>query len=383
MGLWGLMVWQFLGDDEKPEQQQMRWVNKQVVSVHRRDVSLDDDLPDIEQDNAIPAEKLFNQKPPDDLTSQPEATVRGAETGAKLARIPAAVSGAMPRSITPTPGFRGIAPENMRRNEPDTPERTLPQPPRPPPSQEDDGAPPKGFTKTQTRHFNIYAEGKPPSLEFQETVENIQANLMLDLAAFSPWARDERVSIFLFRDQESYRKITGRPAWSGGASSVKRRKVYLYESDELVGIMAHELTHIYFDSFFLGGVTNPLWLSEGMATLVQTERGLAAPNWLKHNLDVLRRGGGYGLDELTKVENTSGAQDDEIRLWYTQSYSVVRFLIRNQYKSSFYKFCKNMRDGVPMKEALYRAYGMPFNSVKSLEYAWRFDATDNKQTKTK
>lgn len=379
MGLWGLMVWQFLGDDEKPEQQQMRWVNKQVVSVHRRDVNLDDELPDIEQDNAIPAEKLFSVKPPDDLTSQPEATVRGADTGAKLARIPAAVS-SMPRTIQPTPGFRGIAPENMKRNEPPPSERPTQMPTRPPPQQpEEDSAPPKGFTKTQTRHFNIYAEGKPPSLEFQETVENIQANLMLDLAAFSPWARDERVSIFLFRDQESYRKITGRPAWSGGASSVKRRKVYLYESDELVGIMAHELTHIYFDSFFLGGVTNPLWLSEGMATLVQTERGLAAPNWLKHNLDVLRRGGGYGLDELTKVENTSGAQDDEIRLWYTQSYSVVRFLIRNQYKSSFYKFCRSLRDGAPMKEALYRAYGMPFNSVKSLEYAWRFDATDHKQ----
>lgn len=381
MGLWGLMVWQFLGEDEKPEAQQMRWVNKQVVSVHRRDVNLDDDLPDIEQDSTIPAEKLFPQKP-DDLTSSPEATVRGMDTGAKLARIPAAVSGSMPQTIQPAPGFRSIAPENMRRNEP-APERVAPPPQRPPPSQEDDGPAPKGFTKTQTRHFNIYAEGKPPSLEFQETVENIQANLMLDLAAFSPWARDERVSIFLFRDQESYRRVTGRPAWSGGASSVKRRKVYLYESEELVGILAHELTHIYFDSFFLGGVTDPLWLSEGMATLVQTERGLAAPNWLKNNLDVLRRGGGYGLEELTKVENTSGAQDDEIRLWYTQSYSVVRFLIRNQYKSSFYKFCRSLRDGAPMKEALYRAYGMPFNSVKALEYAWRYDATDNKQAKTR
>ncbi|TBR23837.1 hypothetical protein EPO15_05210, partial [bacterium] len=193
MGLWGLMVWQFLGDDEKPEQQQMRWVNKQVVSVHRRDVSVDDDLPDIEQDQTIAPERLFATKPPDDLTPQPEAVVRNQETGAKLARIPAAVS-SMPRTIAPTPGFRGIAPENMRRAEPEPAERRPePQPEaRPAPPQDEDAPAPKGFTKTQTRHFNIYAEGKPPSLEFQETVENIQANLMLDLAAFSPWARDER-----------------------------------------------------------------------------------------------------------------------------------------------------------------------------------------------
>lgn len=372
LSLWGLMVWQFLGDDEGGDQAQMKWVSRSMETVHRRDIEFDDDLPDIEADGTIPPEKLFAQKPPDDLTQQPEATVRGTTTGAKLARIPSSVSGTMP-TITPSPGFVGRAPERMPKSRRDEPQ-AQPAPQRPTRPPEEEAPTPKGFTRTQTNHFNIYAEGKAPSLEFRETLESIHANLMLDLAAFSPWAREERVSIFLFRDQESYRRVTGRPAWSGGASSVKRRKVYLYESEELVGILAHELTHIYFDSFFIGGVTDPLWLSEGMATLVQTERGLAAPNWLRHNLEVIKRGGGYGLDELTRVDNTMGAKDDEVRLWYTQSYSVVRFLIRSQYRSSFYKFCRFLRDGTPIKESLYRAYGMPFNSVKALEYAWRYDA---------
>lgn len=372
LSLWGLMVWQFLGEEETVDQAQMKWVSRSMETVHRRDIEFDDDLPDIEADGTIPPDKLFAQKPPEDLTTQPEATVRGANTGAKLARIPSSVSGTMP-SIQPTPGFVGKAPERMPKTERTEPE-ARPAPERPTRPPEEEAPTPKGFTRTQTNHFNIYAEGKAPSLEFRETLESIHANLMLDLAAFSPWAREERVSIFLFRDQESYRRVTGRPAWSGGASSVKRRKVYLYESEELVGILAHELTHIYFDSFFIGGLTDPLWLSEGMATLVQTERGLAAPNWLRHNLEIIKRGGGYGLDELTRVDNTTGAKDDEIRLWYTQSYSVVRFLIRSQYRSSFYKFCKFLRDGTPVKESLYRAYGMPFNSVKALEYAWRYDA---------
>ena len=373
LSLWGLMVWQFLGDEETGDQAQMKWVSRSMETVHRRDIEFDDDLPDIEADGTIPPDKLFTQKPPEDLTTQPEATVRGANTGAKLERIPASVSGTMP-SITPTPGFVGKAPERLPKTERAPEPEARPAPERPTRPPEEEAPAPKGFTRTQTNHFNIYAEGKAPSLEFRETLESIHANLMLDLAAFSPWAREERVSIFLFRDQESYRRVTGRPAWSGGASSVKRRKVYLYESEELVGILAHELTHIYFDSFFIGGVTDPLWLSEGMATLVQTERGLAAPNWLRHNLEVIKRGGGYGLEELTRVDNTTGAKDDEIRLWYTQSYSVVRFLIRSQYRSSFYKFCKFLRDGTPVKESLYRAYGMPFNSVKALEYAWRYDA---------
>lgn len=201
---------------------------------------------------------------------------------------------------------------------------------------------------------------------------------MLDLAAFSPWAADERVSIYYFRSQKTYRHVTGRPSWSGGASSVRRRRIYVYQSDELVGILAHELCHIYFDSFFSDRRGSPLWLSEGMATLVQTERGLAAPNWLKENLEKLQRGGGYALNDLIRVENTSTADDEQIRLWYTQAYSVVRFLIRAQYKSSFYRFCTHLRDGAQVADALYRAYGMPFNRVKALEYAWRYDLQNRK-----
>ena len=76
---------------------------------------------------------------------------------------------------------------------------------------------------------------------------------------------------------------------------------------------------------------------------------------------------------MMRVESTAGANDDNVRLWYTQAYSVVRFMIRAQWKSSFFRFCSHLRDGRPTAEALYRGYGMPFNRVKALEYAWRYD----------
>ena len=31
-----------------------------------------------------------------------------------------------------------------------------------------------------------------------------------------------------------------------------------------------------------------------------------------------------------------------------------------------------------MTESLYRAYGMPYNRVKALEYAWRYEITTNR-----
>lgn len=238
---------------------------------------------------------------------------------------------------------------------------------------------PPGFAKTPTRHFNVYAEGQEAQSELLETLENLHGNLMLDLAAFSPWAREEKVSLFLFKSQETYRKVTGRPAWSGGASSVPKRKVYLYESDELNGILAHELCHIFYDGFFLGAKPNPLWLSEGMATLVQVERGLAAPNWLRENLEILNADGGFSLTDLMRVRSTAGSSDDNVRLWYTQSYSLVRFLIRTQYRSSFYNFSLYLRQGKSAQESLYRAYGMPYTSLKALETAWRRDLRARKE----
>ncbi len=232
---------------------------------------------------------------------------------------------------------------------------------------------PAGFSKSVSAHFVVFAEQYPASERFVELIESLHSNLMLDLSPFSPWAREERTTIFLFKNQDTYRRVTGRPAWSGGASSINKRKLYVYESEELPGIVAHELTHVYFDGFFIAGVTDPLWLSEGMATLVQVERGLAAPNWLRENLQRLEQGEGLPIDQFVTVTTTAGWPDEKVRLWYAQAYSLVRFMIRTQYRSSFYKFAAHLRDGRPAPEALYRAYGAPYTRLKALEHAWRYE----------
>lgn len=384
--LWGLMIYQFLEEDDRDAQRsQMRWISSRVATDAL------EDLPDLERLPSIPMHELFSEEESADLTPshagrgteparEPEARASSEVAYARPTPRPDnfPVARPMPPELRapppkPAPSYKGVAPKTKRetpgRSLGETPVRPAPKPVvRPPEAAE---AAPKGFVKLQNDHFIVFSQGQAASREFMETLGSLHENLMKDLASFSPWARNEKVTVFLFRDQESYRKVTGRPSWSGGASSVKRRKIYVYASEELVGILAHELTHIYFDSFFLAGKESPLWLSEGMATLVQTERGLAAPNWLRGNMETLRGGGGYDLNDLMRVDTTGGAQDGEVRLWYTQAYSVVRFMIRSQRRASFYKFCRMMRDGLDPKDALYRSYGMPFNSLHALEYAWR------------
>jgi hypothetical protein len=237
---------------------------------------------------------------------------------------------------------------------------------------------PQGFAMQVTRHFVVYEEGSEVSSELTETLESLHGNIMLDLVAFSPWTRENKVYIYYSQSPKTYRRLTGRPEWSGGTASLSERKIYVYRSDEAMGIMAHELTHIYFDSFFPADHPSPLWLSEGLATYVQSERGLSKPNWLEENLKLIEGGSGFKLGDLVRIESMQGADEDNVRLWYAQSYSLVRFLIKLKIGESFYIFCKELRDGRPPHQALYRAYGMPYNKLSSLEYAWRYDLKTGK-----
>jgi hypothetical protein len=358
ISLWGVMVYEYLGEEEK-ESATMR----QVVNPYRGiNVPSREELPP----PAEPASPEGIAAPTDvNLTvavAAPAAPPNLAERPDPTAFVRPPPEAVAPASEHPSPKPRPAPVRAVRRGRIEDRSFVLPDPPVPP-----------GFQKTATRHFNVYAEQDEASAAFLELIENLHGNLMLDLAPFSPWASDQKVSIFLFKSQETYRRVTGRPPWSGGASSVPKRKVYVYESSELPGILAHELTHIYFDSFFLHGTTDPLWLSEGMATLVQVERGLSAPNWLRDNLSLLQDGEGFPIDKFMNVTTTSGWNDDKVRLWYAQAYSLVRYMIRTQYRSSYYKFAAALRDGRPSAEALYRAYGAPFTRLRALEIAWRHE----------
>lgn len=387
IALWGVMVYQYLGEEEK-ESARMKPVVNPYSAVTVAETT---PAPDAVEPNAPAAAP--------GLTA-----AAGGPVGASPAAVPTLVvphGSADPAAIvTPAPGAVAPAPSDDRTRDESVAAAPPPEPKRAPARrvakatrperrqwredrsmQVPDPPVPPGFVKSATRHFNVYAEQYPASDRFLELLENLHANLMLDLAPFSPWASDQKVSVFLFKNQDTYRRVTGRPPWSGGASSVPKRKVFLYESEELPGILAHELTHIYFDGFFIDGTNDPLWLSEGMATLVQVERGLAAPNWLRENLRELEGGAGLPLESFMEVRSTSGWDDAKVRLWYAQAFSVVRYLIRTQYRASFYKFSSYLRDGRPAAEALYRAYGAPYTRVRALEIAWRHEISRGADTR--
>ncbi|MBI5625159.1 MAG: hypothetical protein HY924_15385 [Elusimicrobia bacterium] len=357
ISLWGVMVYQYLGEEELSGRPAMAHVPNPYKALPPTPDIMPESAPlAADASPVLPGSFASLPLPPAAMAPPPPVP------GLAVPPIPPKLDG--PATALPRPV---IVPEEPAFKP--QPEAAAPIPDLPAPA---------GFTRADTRHFLVFAEGAAVPKETVALLENLHGNLMLDMASFSPWASDEKVTIYLFKHQETYRRETGRPVWSGGATSIRKRKVYLYESPELPGILAHELCHIYYDSFFLSGKPNPLWLSEGVATLIQVERGLAAPVWLRENLHILKAGGGYALADLMRVSATSGAQDAKVRLWYAQSYSLVRFLMHTRQRSAFYHFSRHLRDGRPVAEALYRSYGAPYTSLKALELAWRYDVQSNR-----
>jgi len=345
IGLWGLFMYQYVSDD-------MSLLKR--FKIVRSPFAAKTYTPPAERHVTPPAFPPANPQPPDVITQLPPG-----QNGLNLVK---------------TGDMKDVAATGMM------PEHTVADKTAAAPAGEEGVYPqaPDGFAMKVTQHFVLYEEGPEVSDEFSETLESLHGNIMLDLVAFSPWTREKKVFIYYANTAETYRKLTGRPSWSGGAASLSERKIYVYKSDEAFGILAHELTHIYFDSFFPAANPSPLWLSEGLATYIQSERGNSTPVWLAQNLKLLEGGSGFKLADLVRIQDLQGADEDNVRLWYAQSYSVVRFLMKMKAGDAFYVFCKNLSAGKPPAQSLYQAYGMPYNKMSSLEYAWRYDLKTGK-----
>ncbi len=367
IGLWGLFMYQYMSDDMSTLKRFKIARNPFESSGETQPGAVPAQFPGQQQ---LPADQQFPAEQPPALPAQPPGPARPAAaqqppaqgTSLSLVTGGADIKGVAARDTMPEPVDRGEAALARTQEGGSYP------------------APPEGFSMAVTQHFVVYEEGPAVSKDLTDELESLHGNIMLDLVAFSPWTREKKVYIYYASDPATYHRLTGRPEWSGGAASLAERKIFVYKSDEAIGILAHELTHIYFDSFFTPSHPDPLWLSEGMATYIQAERGLSRPAWLEQNLKLLQGGSGFKLHDLVRIEDLQGADDDNVRLWYAECYSVVRFLIRMRAGESFYIFCKELRDGKATHAALYRAYGMPYNKLSALEYAWRYDLKTGKIT---
>ncbi len=238
--------------------------------------------------------------------------------------------------------------------------------------------PPPGFSTGETFNYLIYRENQFVGEKLKTVLDTIHGNLMLDLTPFTLIAKPNKILVMLFGNRKTYMSFTKRPAWSGAASDLRADTIYVIEGKNFYPLSVHELTHLYFDGYFLPSIS-PLWLSEGMAVYMQIYATRQKPSWIDNSISSILRGGYIPLEDMVYVEDLSHLTTAQAELWYTQAYSVVDYLLNERTRDEFYRFCNELKMGTPVHQALYRAYGMPFTKVSVLQNVWLHDLAKHSQ----
>lgn len=191
-------------------------------------------------------------------------------------------------------------------------------------------------------------------LEFNRTKSGLTAEAPIDLYIYAG-TNDLRDAILY------------EPSWTGGQAFPDHDIVILgiSQSDLDWGrnAIVHELTHVlvgHLTFSCLGGV--PTWLNEGLA--VYSEGGLD-PTSQKQLDDAIRN------NTLLSVRSLSAGFSEvpsKAYLSYSQSYSIVKFLVETYGQAKMTALLTSLRDGAAIDDALMDTYGF---DVEGLEDAWR------------
>ena len=255
----------------------------------------------------------------------------------------------------------------------------------------------QNWQELKGEHFIIYyVADEYFARKVRDTAEVYYRDIALDLGypRYSEfWLWDKRVKVYIYPDHASFLKATGQPEWSQGMADYAKKEISSYNLSRvfLDSILPHEIAHLIFRDFvgFKGEI--PLWLDEGVAQWEEKNKR----NYIKQMMkkayredrllsleDLMRLDIRYihSKDEVYVRSTTSKdgeprvlflSGDNLINLYYLEAVSLVGFLIESFGSDSFSHFCRQLRDGKRLNEALTSAYPTYIRNLEELEKRWR------------
>ena len=180
------------------------------------------------------------------------------------------------------------------------------------------------------------------------------------------WLWENRVRILIYPTVEAFRVANNAPAWAAGRASGKLHEIAgcRTSGDAFIStVLPHEMAHLVLGEF-VGNDRLPQWVNEGFAQWEQGSRKASPPT-----------GGAtaqwFTLAQLTAMDVRQETDPARVQRFYMQSVSLVGFLISTYGGDRFGRFCRELRDGRPLSNALQFAYPDFTSGLTSLEQAWR------------
>lgn len=235
--------------------------------------------------------------------------------------------------------------------------------------------PPRGVSwhLKSAPHFEIYHESSwsPNSISLE--LERLYGKLRLHVSMFAPWMVKEKTKIYIYGSQQAY--LSGEfspPAWSKGLAYSAQKTIVVFDTGDIVklrAIIAHELAHLYFESFYGEAMKRPpQWLNEGLAVMMEDLSHSGDSPWdqgLKH----FPKERIIPLEDFFSLRLETLDSSDEISYWYLESFGAVSYLFRPHTRQQFNNFCVLLRKGEPLNSALWKFYRL--NGAAGMEAPWR------------
>jgi len=234
-------------------------------------------------------------------------------------------------------------------------------------------------------HFQIYHESSWSPASISLELERLYGKLRLNISMFAPWMVQEKTRIYIYKNQDTY--LNGEftpPKWSKGLAYFNKKTIVVYDTGNIVtlrAVIAHELTHLYFESFYGESMKYPpQWLNEGLAVMMEdlsyTEESpwsLALKYFSKEKI--------IPLEDFFKMKLEQLDSDEQIGYWYLESFGAVSYLFQPHKRLQFKNFCSILRKGEPLNSALWKLYRL--NGPAGMEAPWRYwlSAYSAKETK--
>ncbi|MDD5464727.1 MAG: hypothetical protein PHP73_00015 [Candidatus Omnitrophica bacterium] len=179
------------------------------------------------------------------------------------------------------------------------------------------------------------------------------------------WSWDDRAKVYLFNNGADYLNETRGLAWSGAQVSVKLRtiKTFIGQPSFFDSILPHELTHIIFREFVGSRTKLPLWLDEGVACSQEKSSLVSRMDSARAQA---KQDAHLKFDKLFEIYDSTLIAPN---VFYSESASIIVFLLKKYDREFFLDFSRKLRDGIQWKSALLSTYH--FSNFEEMESAWK------------
>ena len=211
--------------------------------------------------------------------------------------------------------------------------------------------------ETRGAHFAVRFEGPGDEQLARRAVERLESEywrIGQTLTAYPP-----NPIIVVLYTQQQFRDITRMPAWTAAAYDGRIHvpmRGALEQTEELDRVLGHEFVHAVV--VMLGGRNVPVWLNEGLATIL--ERGGAEESARVLAATRARP----ALQQLHR--SFAGLSDTDAQVAYALSAHAVRRMMALRSPAAVVTLLKDLARGAPFATAFHQNIGMTYDDFQTM-----------------